>query len=130
MTAGASVAFVLNLGALLPIIALFVSAFLGAYVFGLNPRGPANRSVLLVMIAFVVWDVGEVVQRSLSPGTSPDVLFFWARVTWVAIAFVPAMRPRRTTPNTHRLGVLRTCHHERTKSITEVNIQTKNTGAR
>src|SRR5437879_7035546 len=90
MTAGASVAFVLNLGALLPIIALFVSAFLGAYVFGLNPRGPANRSVLLVMIAFVVWDVGEVVQRSLSPGTSPDVLFFWARVTWVAIAFVPA----------------------------------------
>src|SRR5438445_4734215 len=90
MTAGASVAFVLNLGALLPIIALFVSAFLGAYVFGLNPRGPANRSVLLVMIAFVVWDVGEVVQRSLAPGTSPDVLFFWARVTWVAIAFVPA----------------------------------------
>src|SRR5437016_13966868 len=90
MTAGASVAFVLNLGALLPIIALFVSAFLGAYVFGLNPRGPANRSVLLVMIAFVVWDVGEVVQRSLSPATSPDVLFFWARVTWVASPFVPA----------------------------------------
>jgi len=90
MTAGASVAFVLNLGAALPIVALFVSAFLGAYVFGLNPRGPANRSVLLVMIAFVVWDVGEVVQRSLAPGTSPDVLFFWARVTWVAIAFVPA----------------------------------------
>src|SRR5947208_798307 len=90
MTAGASVAFVLNLGAALPIVALFVSAFLGAYVFGLNPRGPANRSALLVMIAFVVWDVGEVVQRSLAPGTSPDVLFFWARVTWVAIAFVPA----------------------------------------
>src|SRR5437867_11338026 len=90
MTAGASVAFVLNLGAALPIVALFVSAFLGAYVFGLSPRGPANRSVLLVMIAFVVWDVGEVVQRSLAPGTSPDVLFFWARVTWVAIAFVPA----------------------------------------
>src|SRR5256885_1780605 len=90
MTAGASVAFVLNLGALLPIIALFVSAFLGAYVFGLNPRGPANRSVLLVMIAFAFWDLGEVVQRSLAPGTSPDVLFFWARVTWVAIAFVPA----------------------------------------
>src|SRR6266566_1026658 len=90
MTAGASVAFVLNLGAVLPIIALFVSAFLGAYVFGLNPRGPANRSVLLVMIAFAFWDLGEVVQRSLAPGTSSDVLFFWARVTWVAIAFVPA----------------------------------------
>src|SRR5947208_3456861 len=90
MTAGASVAFVLNLGAVLPIIALFVSAFLGAYVFGLNPRGPANRSVLLVMIAFAFWDLGEVVPRSLAPGTFSDVLFFWARVTWVAIAFVPA----------------------------------------
>src|SRR6266566_4975111 len=75
MTAGASVAFVLNLG---------------AYVFGLNPCGPANRSVPLVMIAFAFWDLGEVVQRSLAPGTSSDVLFFWARVTWVAIAFVPA----------------------------------------
>src|SRR5438552_18443322 len=52
------------------------------------------------------------------------------RSSVTAAGTVPAMRPRRTTPNTHRLGVLRTCHHERTKSITEVNIQTKNTGER
>src|SRR5256886_452997 len=90
MTAGASVAFVLNPGALLPIIALFVSAFLGAYVFGLNPRGPANRSVLLVMLAFVMWDAGEAIQRSFAPGTSTETLFFWARFTWVAIVLVPA----------------------------------------
>src|SRR5947208_10175944 len=90
MTAGASVAFVLNPGALLPIIALFVSAFLGAYVFGLNARGPANRSVLLVMIAFAFWDLGEVVHRSLAPGTASDVLLFGSRLNWVAIAFVHA----------------------------------------
>ena len=90
MTAGAAIAFVLNLGAALPIVALLVSAFLGAYVFGLNPRSSANRSVLLVMIAFAFWDLGEVVQRSLAVGVSQDAFFFWARVTWVAIAFVPA----------------------------------------
>src|SRR2546421_1491716 len=90
MTADAPVAFVFNLGAALPLVALLVSAFLGAYVFGVNPRGSANRSVLLVMLAFVLWDLGESVQRSFATGVSPDVLLFWARVTWVAIAFVPA----------------------------------------
>src|SRR5436309_439162 len=54
MTADAPVAFVFNLGAALPLVALLVSAFLGAYVFGVNPRGSANRSVLLVMLAFVL----------------------------------------------------------------------------
>lgn len=82
--------FVLAPGAVPPIVALAVGAFLGAYVFGLNPRGSANRSVLLVMMAFVLWDVGEVVQRSFAPGTPPETLLFWARVTWVGIAFVPA----------------------------------------
>jgi Protein of unknown function (DUF835)/N-terminal 7TM region of histidine kinase len=90
MTDGAAGEFVLSLGALLPFVALAVSAFLGAYVFGLNPRGPANRSVLLVMFAFVLWDIGEAIQRSFAAGTSPEVLFFWARFTWVAIVLVPA----------------------------------------
>src|SRR3981189_1631577 len=71
-------------------VALLVSAFLGAYVFGLNPRGAANRSALLVLLAFVIWGVGEVVQRSLAPGPSPDVLAFWSRVTWIGIVLVPA----------------------------------------
>ena len=43
MTTDAPVAFVFNLGAALPLVALLVSAFLGAYVFGVNPRGTANR---------------------------------------------------------------------------------------
>ncbi len=90
MTAGAAGEFVLSLGAALPIVALVVSAFLGAYVFGLNPRGSANRSVVVVMGAFAMWDLGEVIQRSLSPNTPTEVLFFWARFTWVAIALVPA----------------------------------------
>src|SRR5436305_13859549 len=90
MTADEPVAFVYTLGAALPRVALLVSAFLGAYVFGVNPRGSANRSVLLVMLAFVLWDLGEIVERSLAVGTSADVLLFWARFTWVAIALVPA----------------------------------------
>src|SRR5947207_1167151 len=85
MTTDAPVAFVFNLGAALPLVALLVSAFLGAYVFGVNPRGTANRSVLLVMLAFVLWDLGEIVQRSLAVGTSPDVLLFWARFTCVVL---------------------------------------------
>ena len=90
MTAATSAEFVLSLGAGLPIVALVVSAFLGAYVFGLNPRGAANRSVLLVMLSFALWDLGEVIQRSFAAGASPEALFFWARFTWVAIALVPA----------------------------------------
>src|SRR2546425_34424 len=90
MSDGVTGEFVFSLGAVLPFAALAVSAFLGAYVFGLNPRGPANRSVLLVMLAFVMWDAGEAIQRSFAPGTSTETLFFWARFTWVAIVLVPA----------------------------------------
>jgi len=48
----------------------------------------------------------------------------------IAAGNVPQIKPTRTTPSIHRLGVFRTCHHERTKSITEANIQAKNTGAK
>ncbi|HYT01237.1 MAG TPA: DUF835 domain-containing protein [Thermoplasmata archaeon] len=82
--------FVLSFGAVVSLAALSVSGFLGAYVFGLNPRGPANRAVVLVMFAFVLWDLGEAVERSFAASLSPDVLWFWARVTWVAIVLVPA----------------------------------------
>src|SRR2546428_37656 len=90
MSDGVTGEFVFSFGAVLPFVALAVSAFLGAYLFGLNPRGPANRSVLLVMLAFVMWDAGEAIQRSFAPGTSTETLFFWARFTWVAIVLVPA----------------------------------------
>lgn len=90
MTNGVAAEFALNPGAGLPIIALVVSAFLGAYVFGLNPRGAANRSFLLVMFAFALWDVGEAIQRSFVAGTATDMLLPWARLTWVGIALVPA----------------------------------------
>src|SRR3989449_5091247 len=90
MSAGGPAEFVLTLGAMLPFAALVVSAFLGAYVLGLNPRGSANRSAFLVMLAFIIWDLGEIVQRSFAPGTSPDTLFFWAHVTCIGIGLVPA----------------------------------------
>src|SRR5207249_1255352 len=80
-----TIEFVLSIGATLPFAALVVSAFLG-----LNPRGSANRSAFLVMLAFIIWDLGEIVQRSFAPGTSSDTLFFWARVTWVGVVLVPA----------------------------------------
>src|SRR5205823_973199 len=89
MTDGTSLQFVLTPGAVLPLVALLVSGFLGAYVFGLNPRGSANRSFLWVMLAFVIWDIGEVVQRSFAAGTT-DTMLFWERFTWVGIVLVPA----------------------------------------
>src|SRR2546428_507181 len=90
MTDASPAEFVLALGALLPLAALIVSSFLGAYVLGLSPRRSANRSAFLVMVAFIIWDLGEIVQRSFAPGTSSDALFFWARVTWIGIVLVPA----------------------------------------
>src|SRR6266568_5737625 len=47
-----------------------------------------------------------------------------------AAGTVPRMRPKSTMPIIRRLGVFRTRHHERTKSMTEENIQTKNSGAK
>src|SRR6266540_4831053 len=47
-----------------------------------------------------------------------------------AAGTVPRMRPKRTMPSMRRLGVLRTRHHDRTKSMTEVNIHAKNSGAK
>src|SRR2546425_12742396 len=47
-----------------------------------------------------------------------------------AAGTVPTRRPRRTMPSTRRLGVFRTRHHERTKSMTEETIHTKNRGAK
>ena len=90
MTAASPTEFVLSLGAALPLAALIVSGFLGAYVLGRNPRSPANRSAFLVMLAFIIWDLGEMIQRSFAPGTSSDVLLFWTRFTWIGIVLVPA----------------------------------------
>lgn len=90
MTDGGALQFAVTVGAIPPLVALLVSAFLGTYVLGLNPRGAANRSVLLVMLAFVVWDLGEVIQRSLAPETPEEILLPWARFTWVGIVLVPA----------------------------------------
>jgi uncharacterized protein DUF835/histidine kinase-like protein len=90
MTDGTPLQFALTPGAVLPLIAVLVSGFLGAYVFGLNPRGSANRSFLWVMLAFVVWDIGEVIQRSFAAGTATDTMLVWARFTWVGIVLVPA----------------------------------------
>lgn len=85
-----SVQFVFAIGALLPLVALLVSAFLGVFVLGLNPRGSANRSVLFVMLAFVTWDAGEVIQRSFAPGTPSEAIAVWSRITWAGIVLVPA----------------------------------------
>src|SRR2546426_842971 len=54
MTDAVPAEFVLSLGALLPLAALVVSSFLGAYVLGLSPRRSANQSAFLVMLAFII----------------------------------------------------------------------------
>src|SRR5437867_12558111 len=90
MTAGGPAEFVLTLGALLPFGALVVSAFLRAYVLGLNPRGSANRSAFLVMLALIIWDLGEIVERPFGPGPSSDTLFVCPRLTRVVVVLVSA----------------------------------------
>src|SRR5437867_11908568 len=99
--------FVLSIGATLPFAALVVSAFLGAYVLGLNPRGSANRSAFLVMLDFVIWDLGEIVQRSFAPGTSSETLFFWARFTWVWVVLVRATQYHRAVTYPTRIAWFR-----------------------
>jgi len=67
-----------------------VSAFLAVYVLGVNPKGAANRAFFVLMLAFVLWDVTEAVQRAMPASASPDAIEPWTRLTWVGISLVPA----------------------------------------
>jgi hypothetical protein len=89
MTA-APATFVVTIGTLLSLLPLVVSGFLGAYVFGLNPRGNANRAFLVLMLAFVSWDGAEAVERSFAPGTPPETILPFAQVVWLGITLIPA----------------------------------------
>lgn len=84
------VSFVVTWGTVVSLGALLVSGFLGAYIFGLNPRRTANRAFLLLMLAFVVWDAAEAVERSFGPGTPEETIYPWAQVVWLSITFIPA----------------------------------------
>src|SRR3989442_5520066 len=63
-------------------------------------------------------------------GRVPPAVRSGQKSSVTAAGTVPRRRPRRTMPSTRRLGVFRTRHHERTKSMTEENIHTKNRGAK
>ena len=71
--------FVVTWGTVLSLTALVIGAFLGAYVFGLNPRRTANRAFLVLMLTFVAWDAAETVERSFAPGTPAETIFPWAQ---------------------------------------------------
>jgi len=89
MTA-ASATFVITLGTGFSLLALVVSGFLGAYVFGLNPRGKANRAFLVLMLAFVAWDAAEAVERSFAPDTPAETILPFAQIVWLGITLIPA----------------------------------------
>src|SRR6266704_3169510 len=89
MTAATSDVFTLTGGALLSLAALAVSGFLGAYVFGLNPRGPANRAVVIVMIAFVAWAYLVLGTNLIIVGPSSNWLGPSERVAPTYVYFAP-----------------------------------------
>ena len=78
-----------SLGAVLSLAALGVSAFLGLFVLGVNPRGTANRAFGVLMLAFVLWDVAEAIQRSMA-GAAAEAIEPFARAAWIGISLVPA----------------------------------------
>ena len=86
----ASGEFVLTVGAGISMAALVVSAFLGVYVFGMNPRGRANRAFVVLMSAFILIAVSEAIERSFVPGTPPETIFPYAQGVWLGIVLVPA----------------------------------------
>lgn len=82
--------FVLTVGTGISMIALVVSVFLAVYVFGVNPRGRANRAFVVLMSAFVIFDVFEAVERSFAPGTPPESIFPYAQGVWLGIVLIPS----------------------------------------
>lgn len=80
----------ISLGAALSLAALGVSGFLAVFVFGMNPRGRANRAFLVLMLTFVAWDAFEAIIRSLPSDVDPAAAYAWEQLSWVAISTVPA----------------------------------------
>ena len=79
------------LGAALSLAALGVGAFLAIYVFGVRPRGSANRAFLVLMLAFMIWDASEAVVRYLPrPETPDEAVVPLLKAVWVGIVLVPA----------------------------------------
>ncbi len=67
-----------------------MSAFLGIYVLGQNPRRFANRSFFALMMTFSWWDACEGIERAIPATAAPGAVFPWAQGVWLGISAVPA----------------------------------------
>src|SRR5206468_1109909 len=107
--------FVLSIGATLPFAALVVSAFLGAYVLGLNPRGSANRSAFLVW-AYLVTSTSLIISGMSANAFGPSARisstyvylapFFGAWMFSSVLLFVRSWWRVRKTPSRSMQGVV------------------------
>ncbi len=79
-----------DVGAILSLGALAVSASLGAYVLALGPRWAANRAFFLLMLVFVWWDAWEAVLRLMPSAAGVAALRVSLDCVWIGIAATPA----------------------------------------
>ena len=80
-----------------------MSAFLGVYVLGMNPRAFPNRAFFALMLTFAWWDACEAVERAIPAGAPAAAIYPWTRGVWLGISAVPAavMQVALVYPETH-----------------------------
>jgi|GEM_PF-5623874 len=75
----------MNLYILPSLIALIVNAFLGVYVLYRNPKKIENRVFVLLMVAFVIWNLGESL---LISAVDKEMSLIYARIEWIGVSFL------------------------------------------
>ena len=76
----------LNPYAVFPLIALVINATLGIYIINKNPKSRVNQIFTLLLLGFVLWDIGEAVANSTL--LSKDATLTWVKIKWIGVSFM------------------------------------------
>ncbi len=70
--------------------ALIINILLAVYILSKNPRGATARIYVLLLVAFILWDIPEFILRGFPPD-DPSQLLALTRLEWTGISFIPGL---------------------------------------
>ncbi|MFQ5838314.1 MAG: DUF835 domain-containing protein [Thermoplasmata archaeon] len=80
----------MNPFAFLSLASLVINVVLAGYILSKNPRGTTARIYVLLLAAFMLWDIPEFLVRAL-PSGDPQHLLLLIRLEWTGISFIPGV---------------------------------------
>lgn len=80
----------MNPYAFLSLASLLINLVLAGYILSKNPRGPAARIYVVLLVAFSIWGIPEIIIRAF-PGGNLEMLLLLIKVEWIGISFIPGV---------------------------------------